>query len=247
MRNYLHALCVLGLLASSAVAAECTPVENIPTVIRDPGSYCLTRSHVVDLASHRAIDIASDDVQLDFAGHSIRNVHGRTTTAFGVFTRDMHNVTVRGGALAGFHTAVLLDHSGSGCALGIAESYRVEDMDISGSARTGIYLHGCSLAARGNRIWNTGTDMRLPASGIYATGALISLVDNDVQRVIGSDREGVGILVDWNSGAGVVEGNRVIGAPNGVYVPPGVGYRDNTVMEARVQAYFGGTDAGGNH
>lgn len=240
------ALPILGLLACAEASADCIPIDHAPYVITDPGSYCLPTSYTVNIATGSAIEVLSDDVSIDFAGNTLRNVNGTGTRALGVSARDKWNIQVSGGTVAGFQHGVHIDTANGSCSSAGGSGYRVESMRIENSMRSGISLTGCRLVARNNWVSKTGINSFIPATGISLRGTLISAVDNDVQGIVGEPRASSGINI--SIGTGIVEGNRIQASPNGIAMPVGglVPYRDNTTVEIHHYPYSGGQDAGGN-
>lgn len=233
------------LFASAPAAAECIAIDYVPITILEPGSYCLVKSLDVNAASGAAISIESDDVSIDLAGNTLRNSYGADTRAAGVSARDRFNVTVSGGTLVGFDQGVLLVATGDRCSR-LGKWYRVDRMNIQDSRTYGIRMSGCNLVAHSNWVARVGTFGEGNPKGISMDGTQISIVDNDVQGVLGNWYVSYGIHV--GSGTGVVEGNRILAVPNGVYAQPqgNVAYRGNTAMEIGRSRYLGGQDAGGN-
>ncbi|MGB0132236.1 hypothetical protein [Dokdonella sp.] len=234
----------LGLLACAEASADCIPVDQIPFVISEPGSYCLVKSFHVDMRLGAAIDIKSDDVSLDFAGNTVRNTHGTETETSGVRARDQWNISISGGTLAGFERGVEINGTVARCDL--SAWYRVDGMRIQDSGMFGMQLIGCNMVVSNNWIARVGYSGDGDARGISLNGSQISVIGNDVQGVVGSSRSAGGINIGGD--AGIVEGNRIQMSPNGVFMPsgPAVKYRDNTTTEIAQYRYKGGDDAGGN-
>lgn len=232
--------------ASVCIADECRVIDSIPVSIDSPGSYCLAESHGLNMQYGSAITIRSGNVHIDFGGHTLYNSYGNRTSAFGIRADDLRNLSITGGTLSGFHTGIYLGSSNDGCLADTTGPYRVADMAITQAYRSGIFAQGCHIVIRNNHVADIGKGSRDTGLGIYAEGTQTSLVDNDVQGLVGDWQTSIGIWLV--SGTGIVEGNRVQSAPNGIVMPIGglVPYRENSTIEISRFAYEGGQDAGDN-
>jgi len=235
---------LLLALGPGPARATCTVLPSVPAVITQSGSYCLDRSYEVRLDSGDAIAIRSSHVTLDLAGHTVVNTADVFNQATGIGAQDRSNVTVRGGTLVGFGRGVALGSSSGKCQHRTTGPYRVEDATLIDSRFAAIDLQGCAMEVRRNRVFDTGISLEYAAHGIIADGTSVSVVDNDVQRVLANETYSVGIQVF--APRGVVERNRVQSARNGLVLSSMVVYRDNTVVEFPGRSYQGGIDGGGN-
>lgn len=236
----------LCLFASASVAAECIAIDRLPITISDPGSYCLVKSFELNSPSGTVIAIDSNDVSLDFAGNTIRNVYGHETNANGVVALNHWNIEVTGGTVAGFRTGIFLGTSSGTCSRTQGVWYRVERMNVQDSGATGIAMVGCNLMARKNWVAFVGKYGVGSGKGMYLNGTQFSVLDNDVQHVAGDGRLNTGIEIGGVTG--VVEGNRIVATQHGLVMRDSVDtvYRDNTTTEIQGDRYRGGNDAGGN-
>ncbi len=143
---------VLALAAFISGAAavngqECTPVVAVPFTIATPGTYCLTESLTTAETTGAAIEIGTDDVVLDFQGHSLDGTSaGVSTRAQGVHSLNRRRITVRNGRLVGFYIGVHLDLSVD------SGDHLVENMLVEQSRWKAIKLEGTSNVMRGNTV-----------------------------------------------------------------------------------------------
>src|ERR671934_24276 len=74
-----------------------------------PGIYCLNSDLSFPSASGVGISINSDDVVLDFNGHTLDGLAaGPATSAYGIVALSRTNVTIRNGTIRGFYNGVLI-------------------------------------------------------------------------------------------------------------------------------------------
>lgn len=133
-----------------------TPIESLPYVISNPGSYYLARSLQFTAASGDAISITSDNVTLDLNGFTLSSSAGVTGHAIKVGD-NRNNIAIKNGNVAGNTTVTLSGSSpnqtwvvnAAGFQMGVnAESnvwrnMTVQDLQVSGCRNTGIHaLYG---------------------------------------------------------------------------------------------------------
>ena len=249
-----HTTIAVGLLglAQSAFAQDCQVLDQFPAEIDRPGKYCIDQSHDVELTGNAAaIAIRADDVDLDLAGHTLRQGAFRSGACnpefieeptIGVLIFESRNVKVHGGALRCFNTGVQISQGLCGdCNSG----NRVEGMRIHRSFFAGIHAEGRYSVYTDNHIVDTGLLKGRDGIGIYSSGDGNTVRNNDIQQVRGEQSQGIGT---GNSNNSLIVENRVQNASIGFLLFNGrnVRFRDN-LTAATSTPYSGfGTDLGNN-
>ena len=212
--SFLTGAVVLQFLAFP-VHASCRALPNAPTVINQPGVYCLTRNQSVNMASGAAISIEAGDVELDLAGFRITNEFSRVdTTATGIFTGSNSGITIRNGTLRGFSTGINMLEGRSNI---------VEKMRITGSNNTAIRVGGINALVRDNVVEAIGNQVEPGGEVDEACGIKVDLFGH--ARVVGNRIFTVRAQVSaaaicFTPGQGVAENNTSqeirINVPGGV-------------------------------
>ena len=218
------------LLTATPARAEttnCTPITG-QTVISTQGIYCLTGNVETNLASGIAIQIAVNNVTIDFNGYKLGNLSaGAGTAARGVYASGRKNVTIRNGIIRGFYRGMYLVN-GSG--------YLVEDMIVDGNTYTGIYITSTTgVVVRNNRVVNTGGSATINhAIGLAITHCTGSMVDSNIVDKTTAVNTGWAFGLDVSySDYIAAKGNRITNTSSisnsavGIYAP----YADHGVIE----------------
>jgi hypothetical protein len=224
----LHAFLLIA--AFSAVRADaCTPIVSLPYPITQPGKYCLADDLVSGAAPGIQISIGASDVELDFAGHSIRCTASQNAVST-ISSVVLDRVRVKGGSVAGCNFAVALNR---------CDACAVQGMTLQDNA-VGIFVDGNGARIEGNTIRNDEGSAGRPAIRLDAYGSVVQ--DNLVSgSVFGLDIGGKNNLVRDNHFASCGTAIR--------FFAPAT-YQDNL---ARCNVGFAGSslaqsvDAGGNH
>jgi hypothetical protein len=268
------ALALSGLSAAPALSAgptgwgdySCMLIAAFPANITAPGVYCLSYKHIdfpmTDKFSPGAIGsisaliyISSDNVVLDLNGATLDGTPADPATAgttYGVFaynnTNNIKNVTVRNGTIKGFGVGVSLygiGIPGDRSDIRPSRGHLVENIRAIGNRSMGIEVIGHDSVIRGNYVAGTG-----PFGvgwGIYAAGAGVHIVDNDVHHTRSNAGPSHGLYLQSYYSDGIVVNNRISHADVGISGSPVWGkYRDNVTANVTTP-YAGGTDIGNNH
>jgi hypothetical protein len=162
------ALAALAAAAVPASAQGCSPISSVPFVITAPGTYCLTADLTTAQTNGAAIEIAADNVVLDFAGHLLDgSAAGLGTVADGVRVMDQQSTVVRNGRVRGFYVGVYVD-----IYFGDSRNNLVEGMHIDRCTWRGIKMEGFENVMSGNTILDIG------GAGHHADG--ISACENQL-------------------------------------------------------------------
>jgi RHS repeat-associated protein len=249
LKNILFiALALLGLFAREVGSEEAKlgiPISTLPTVIHSPGVYVLQQSFDVNFQSGAAITIAADNVVIDFNGHTISNTQaGSGTEAYGVYSLDRANLTIRNGRIKGFNVGVFLNGSDN-----LSYGHLVEEVHVDHNTSCGIYLFGAHSIVRGCEVIKTGGSILNTNefnAGIAVTGTGTRIVDNNVSEVsppASSSFPSVGIYL--RSVDGFVVGNRVSQVQTGLYIATRTAkFRDNLIGSGVTVGSSGGADTG---
>ena len=211
LRTCLLALTALVLAPGVAHAAKsydnCTGfIDSLPITISAQGTWCLRNDLATGISAGPAIYIASNNVTLDCNDFKVGNLSAGTgTQAYGVFTTQAINVTVRNCRFRGFQEAVFLQ------APDIAGNYRVEHNHVQGATVAGIDVRGSGSVVRGNTLTDIGGSTarsEYDAIGISAE-RVVDIIDNTITGLTASN-VAVGVYTYHNEG-GSIRGNRVRG------------------------------------
>src|SRR5687767_11957259 len=242
------ALALLGLFAGNVSSEEAKlgiPITALPAVISAPGVYVLQSDFEINLQTGAALTIAANNVVIDFNGHTISNAQsGATTDAYGVYSLDRANLTVRNGRIKGFNVGVFLNGSDQ-----LSYGNLVEDMAIDRSSSCGIYLFGAHSIVRRCEVSKIGGSTLATNkfnAGIAVSGLGGRILGNSVSE-ISSPAAGAfpafGIYL--RNGDGFAVGNRVSHVHTGLYVATRAAkFRDNIVGAGVNVPFNGGMDAG---
>lgn len=232
-----HRLTALGLLLAlpglgwpfASHAAEsydnCTGfVDSLPAVISTQGTWCLRQDVATPIASGNAITVNTNNVTIDCNDFKIGGLAaGVSTNAYGIYSANRQNTTVRNCNIRGFRHGIRLDGSGAG--------HLVEDNRLDNNTFNGIFVRGDGSTVRRNIVGDTGG---VPDSfGLWAiyTYYDVDVLDNTINGVVatpGSFDSVTGIYA-INNYNGTVSGNRVRGLISdpsrpdlvfGIYVDP---------------------------
>ena len=232
----------------SALPGSCTAIEELPTVITEPGVYCLNRDHALDLFGGSAIEIQADHVTIDLQDHTIDNsAAGPGTIAPGISSFEQSHIVLRNGSLVGFERGVDLAAATFGSQHSVG--HLVEGLRIIDSGTAGMRIAGNHSVVRGNFVRDSGVhpNGKGGISGIALGGWGNRAIENDVIRTVGP---GTSIAIRFISGgSNMAIGNRITAADTAILFPTGQTgfYRDNLANEIPCcTAFEGGTDLGGN-
>ncbi len=242
------ALAMLGLFAPNVSSEEAKlgiPIAALPAVINSPGVYVLQSDFEINLPSGAALTIAADNVVIDFNGRTISNTQaGAATGAYGVYSLDRANVTVRNGRIKGFNVGVFLNGSDN-----LSCGNLVEEMHVDRATSCGIYLFGAHSMVRRcevSKIGGASLATNKFNAGIAVSGVGARILDNDVSEV-GPPAAGsfpaVGLYL--RDGDGFAVGNRASQVHTGLYMASRASkFRNNLIPAAVTVPVDGGVDAG---
>ncbi len=226
------AIVVLGCAGAPSGAADGRVPVYQPTTISQPGSYYLTRD-LTGAAGAAVIDIASDDVTLDLAGHTLRV----TGAGYGITAGNRSGVRIANGRIVGGYVGMSL----------FAGSYVVEHMDVRGQTSTTGLPTGIQIFAnvgspparavvRDNQVAGAngssgrGIFLQNVVGGAVEGNAVVATLRNgivlyacmgvSVAGNVVSDATGIAILVDTSTDCAVAR-NVATRSAYGIYLQDG--------------------------
>ena len=181
-------------------------IDSLPATISTQGAWCLRHDLSTAITSGHAITIATNNVTLDCNNFKLGGLAaGVTTEAFGVYSTNRMNTTIRNCTIRGFKYGIRLDGDGAG--------HLVENNRLDNNTLNGIFVRGDSSIIRDNMIVDTGG---VPDSfGLYAIYAYydVDVLDNTISNIVATDGSNdvvTGIYAISNN-TGTISGNRVRG------------------------------------
>ncbi len=169
-----------GLPPGPVIRAEAKPITELPYVISEPGSYCLTQNLTHTDRYTNAIEVDANNVTIDLGGYSII---GPTTsyneTCSGIYI-DMHNnVEIRNGTITNFpYIGIFGDISDE---VGENSGIRVISVRVMSTGAEGIVLWGLHHTIRNCTVTNTQLELDQGFGGITC-GPLSTVTGNVVSR-----------------------------------------------------------------
>lgn len=177
-----------------------TPIDSLPFVITQPGSYYLV-TNLTDTLGTNGITVQANDVTIDLGGFTLAGSSGGPANRSGIFTgfATTTNLTVRNGTIRGWGFTGIRAQSAVGC--------QILNLNLSGNG-----INGVTLGTNG-----VIKECAANANGFYGIAAYdgsvveaCSVVDNGDLGIAGSKNVTVrgcsvrgsgsaGILVDDNS------------------------------------------------
>jgi parallel beta-helix repeat protein len=201
-------LVLAGLAAPDARAAQsydnCVGfITSVPAVITTQGTWCLDRDLATGSASGSAITIQANNVTIDCNHFKLGGLGaGPGTAAFGIYTQDSLNTTIRNCNIRGFLYGVQILGSGGTV---------LEDNRFEGVFGIGIALNAEGYSIRRNRVIDTGgATSTNGALGMWLLGNG-DVIDNTVDTVWGRPGGNASVegIYSRNNNSGVIADNRV--------------------------------------
>jgi hypothetical protein len=205
------AICAaLPIAVAHAETTLCTPIVSLPAVITTQGVYCLNSDLATAMASGNAIDIQTNNVTIDLNGHKLGGqAAGLGTMAYGIYSLNRNNITIRNGTIRGFSYAIMLsddsvDYGGTG-------GHLISEIRADANTMMGIMTRGKGNIIRNNQVVNTGGSTKSPSVwGIHVAGPGVRISKNDVisTNITGQSYTARGISIFRGNG-GIIENNTV--------------------------------------
>lgn len=189
-------LLLAAFIFARPVTAEtnaCTAITVLPTVITNPGIYCLDGDLASSATNGDLVEIQSDDVTIDLNGFNIDGfAAGASTEANGIHAVDRKNIKIHNGLIRGFFRGIWLEQ----VTAGESHGHLIENLRFFDSRRTGIRIEGSGNVVRNNHIIDTGSsDIKTTAIGLGVRSASNSLIANNVISGTSQSGSATGIKV----------------------------------------------------
>jgi nitrous oxidase accessory protein NosD len=146
-----------AFLLISSVLGD-TAITAVPITIKNAGVYVLT-ANLTYTGGGNAIEVAAPDVTIDFQGYRIEGP-SQTGNAVGVYVNNQSDVTVEGGTLENFGTAILFFSTSNPNSAESVQSMRIVNSNF------GIVLDYPTASTIQNNAIYTYSGVALPAGGI---------------------------------------------------------------------------------
>jgi hypothetical protein len=234
------------LTPHAARAAEsydnCTGfITSLPAVISSEGTWCFNHDLNTTITSGQAITVATDNVVVDCNDFKLSGPAGSAaTTAYGIFSFDHLNTTVRHCNIRFFYIGVgLIGANGGG--------HAVEDNRIQSDTNVGIWAEGDGSVVRRNSVYYIGgSTQNADAIGVK-TKYSVDVMDNRLSGVpatAGANGNAFGIYTSANLHGRII-GNSVYNlAKNGTGLEYAIYNNDSDRITLRENEVFGTASAG---
>jgi parallel beta-helix repeat protein len=195
--------------------ADDHPIESLPFVIDQPGSYHLTQNLTHTGQSTNAIEVNADNVTIDLGGYSLIGPGANSGTSNGIHMNGRTNVEICHGTVTGFgNNGIYEENNDAG------SGHRVVGVRVLSNGGHGILLWGAYHTVRDC----TATENCLAL--IQGYGAITCGSTSTVTGNVASNNNIVGI----NTGSGcMICDNTVSGNAYGIAPWYGCSVIDNTV------------------
>ena len=219
MKKLLFSIVALSMILGAGTvpvdaAGGRVPIYEVPWTIDSPGSYYLSRD-LTGSSGSALITIASDDVTLDLAGHSIR----RTDAGGDVIASSGNrtNIEILNGRIAGGFKGIFLRNLA-----GASFDVILSKLTVSGTAGDGVHLEGAfevivpmSVRIDGLSVVDAG------GRGIAVGWAHLGVIQNNVVHNATLD----GIVVEYSGGVTVADNNSSRNGGDGIDILSSTGMR----------------------
>ena len=278
----LHRLVILtGLLISSVFSLsaqsetiDCTAITSLPYTISAQGVYCFTGNLSTNITLGNAITINANNVTIDLNGYKLGGLTaGDDTKAYGIYTHQHKNITIKNGIIRGFSVAIVLsDDSPYTASSGNVVTGILADQNtwvgilVAGFGNTvskntvvdtggatwineayGITVFGPGAKVVNNEISKTTAQTSGYARGMDLQSADYSLVlNNTVTDTITDTGTGYAVYIANSTGV-FLRTNNLSNADNGLYFTGSTGKYFNNLTFDVATPFTGGTPIGGNN
>ncbi len=233
----------LSCAPARAETTLCTEITTLPFTITVPGVYCLKKNLNVSLSGYysSAITISAGNVIIDFNDFRINNqAPFASNQAFGVYSADRKNVTLKNGFIRGFYYGIFLDET----AANSSANHLVEGMKVADVSEIGIYVEGDKSVIHNNRVIDVGGGSSGDAFGIYLRAADDGQVAGNIVSGIADTGENIGVNVQLSSRVRVT-GNEVTHVDGGTDLGIALLSVDQAIIAENKLLNNPGTGAGG--
>lgn len=187
-----------GLPPGPVIRAEAQPIPELPFIISESGSYCLTQNLIHADPYTNAIEVKADNVTIDLGGYSLIGPtaeHNETCSA--IYMNGRKNVEIRNGTITNFPNNGIFE-ADSGV-LPEANGHRIINVRVMTIGAHGIVLWGLNHTVRDCTVTQTQVGIEQGFGGITC-GHISSVINNVVtENAIVGIRTGSGCLIRDNT------------------------------------------------
>ena len=146
-----------------AETTNCTAITSVPYTITAPGIYCLTGNLETAMTRGHAITIDTNNVVIDLNGRKLGGGSaGPGTGAYGIYSMQRKNITIKNGTIRGFKIGVFL---GDSSPYTTSQGHIIEDIRADMNTYVGFWVDGRGNIIRNNQVVDTGQSSRLRIIG----------------------------------------------------------------------------------
>jgi len=209
-----------GLPSGPTTRTNAQPIPELPYIISEPGSYCLTRNLTHTDRYTNAIVIDANNVTIDLGGYSlIGPTSSFNETCSGIFMDRRTNVEIRNGTITNF-PCIGIHEADSGEVIQ-ANGHRVIDVRVTSIGAEGIVLWGINHTVRGCTVTQTQIDIE-EGFGAITCGHISFVSDNLIS--------GNGIIGVRTTIGSLIRDNAIADCSYGIIPGEGSSVIDNTVF-----------------
>lgn len=208
-----------GLPSGPTIRTNAKPILELPYIIDESGSYCLTQNLTHTDRYTNAIVIDANNVTIDLGGFSlIGPTSSFNETCCGIFMNQRTNVEIRNGTITNFPYIGIYEADAGEIVQ--ANGHRVIDVRVTSIGAEGIVLWGINHTVRGCTVTQTQIDIEEGFGAI--TAGHISFVNNNVVSSNGI----IGIRTTIGS---LIRDNAIADCSYGIIPAEGSSIIDNTI------------------
>lgn len=201
---------------SSINSYACINIRTVPVRISHPGSYCLASDLKVLNPASIGINIAADNVTLDFQNHALIFSAGESR-ASGVESNGHSNITVKNGIIRKFMFGVRIQdvdlNKLKNNSPNAMHDIQVSNMLLENNTFRGVSIQAINSSVTNSKVYSTGGTTVFQnsyAMGIEMAGNYCNVSNNVIDGVypVGTG-EGVGLSVSTYGDGCKVFGNKI--------------------------------------
>lgn len=199
----------LGSQSAGSKAPGCRPINAVPYIVRESGSYCLA----TDIGtSESGIVIRANFVTIDLQGHTLAGPVTPRSQTIGILGQKVSNVRIENGTISGFTQGIVLSASRDWSHGGFSVIDRVEVKD---SRERGISLLGNFNEVSRSSIHHVGGEPiegTVHNLGVVVTGYGAVIRNNRFSEIRGArdpqlQAEGIALALSGSINGAIVEDN----------------------------------------
>lgn len=169
-----------GLSPGPGIRAEALPITELPYVISEPGSYCLTKNLTHTDRYTNAIEVDVNNVTIDLGGYSlIGPTSSYNESCSGIYMDMCNNIEIRNGTITNFpNRGIFSDVTDVN---NVTSGIRIISVRVTTTGAEGIFLNGLHHTIMNCMVTNTLLEVEQGHGGITCA-SFSSVIDNVVSR-----------------------------------------------------------------